>query len=116
MSKKVYDKCGNRRLITIAFRASVEESRRINDLVKASGMTKQDYIINRLECQDVIVNGNPKVFIRLKRLLQELNDKLSSFVDTDRMPDQYTLDTINYVARILEGMKGDMKSDKEKDA
>ena len=105
MTKKVYDKCGNRRLVTIAFRASVEESKRLNDLVKASGMTKQDYIIARLECRDVVVYGNPKVFIGLKRLLQELNENLAEIAEKNKNPDKYMLDTINYIASVLDGMK-----------
>ena len=112
MTQKVYDKYGKRRLVTIAFRASEGESKRLNDYVMASGLSKQDYIIKRLECQDVIVQGNPKVYIGLKTLLKEVSDLLAELAEKNDSPSGYMLDTINYITKVLEGMKGDDQSDK----
>lgn len=112
MTQKVYDKYGKRRLVTIAFRASEGESKRLNDFVQASGLSKQDYIISRLECQDVVVQGNPKVYIGLKTLLEDIRDQLNVLAEKNVAPNGYMLDTINYITRVLEGMKGDDRDDK----
>lgn len=47
---------------TVAFRVSDEEAKLLNDLVALSGLTKQEYIIRRLTCRDVVVQGNPRVY------------------------------------------------------
>ena len=36
-----------------------EEDAQIETAVKLTGLTKQDYIIRRLLCRDVVVLGNP---------------------------------------------------------
>lgn len=51
---------------TVAFRVSDEEAKLLNDLVALSGLTKQEYIIRRLTCRDVVVQGNPRVYKALK--------------------------------------------------
>lgn len=48
MSEKNRDEHGRWRNRTIGFRVSPEEDAEINALVALSGLTKQDYIINRL--------------------------------------------------------------------
>ena len=58
---KNLDYKGRWRNKTVAFRVSEEEAKLIDDLVALSGLTKQDYIIRRLQCRDVVVQGNPRV-------------------------------------------------------
>lgn len=55
--EKILDYKGRWRNHTVAFRVSDEESKLLNDLVALSGLTKQDYIIRRLLCRDVVVQG-----------------------------------------------------------
>ena len=62
MSAKNLDNCNRWRNKTVAFRVSREESERIDKAVRLSGLTKQDYITRRLLCQDVVVQGNPRVY------------------------------------------------------
>ncbi len=45
MSQKRLDRKGRWRNMTIAFRVSPEENEAINQRVKLSGLTKQDYIL-----------------------------------------------------------------------
>ena len=59
---KNLDYKGRWRNKTVAFRVSEEEAKLIDDLVALSGLTKQDYIIRRLQCRDVVVQGNPRVY------------------------------------------------------
>ena len=49
---KLYEKDAKPRL---------KEHAQIETEVRLSGLTKQDYIIKRLLCRDVIVQGNPRV-------------------------------------------------------
>ena len=39
-----------------------KEDAQIETAVKLTGLTKQDYIIRRLLCRDVVVLGNPRVY------------------------------------------------------
>lgn len=99
------DKYGRYRSITVAFRASPEENEMINRMVKISGMSKQGYIRTRLECKDVVVNGNPKVYIGLKHLLQELIEELRANNADGLAPSPETQETIKIVAKVLDDMK-----------
>ena len=51
---------------TVAFRVSEEEAKLIDTQVALSGLTKQDYIVRRLQCRDVVVQGNPRVYKALR--------------------------------------------------
>ena len=59
MEKKL-DHNGRWRNRIVAFRVSDEEAKLLNDLVALSGLTKQDYIMRRLLCRDVVVSGKPE--------------------------------------------------------
>ena len=52
MSAKNLDNKGRFRSRTIGFRVSPEEDAQINVAVSLSGLTKQDYITNRLLCRE----------------------------------------------------------------
>lgn len=58
MSQKNLDRKKRWRNVTIAFRVSEDENKRINELVAMSGMTKQDYITQRLENETITVVAN----------------------------------------------------------
>ena len=74
MALKVHDGQGRWRSKTVAFRISPEEDEQLETAVRLSGLTKQDYIIRRLQCRDVVVQGNPRVY---KALRNELVSVLS---------------------------------------
>ncbi|MCD8115588.1 MAG: hypothetical protein LUE21_00440 [Oscillospiraceae bacterium] len=104
MSAKNLDRQGRWRNKVVAFRVSPEEDEQIEAAVRLSGLTKQDYIIRRLQEQEVVVVGNPRVYKALKnelaRVLEELqriND--SSEVNTD------LLNTIELITWTMQGMK-----------
>lgn len=63
---KNLDYKGRWRNKTVAFRVSEEEAKLIDDLVALSGLTKQDYIIRRLQCR-VWWYGNPRVYKALQQ-------------------------------------------------
>lgn len=61
MSVKSLDGEGRWRDITIGFRVSEEENERINQLAALSGMSKQAFIISRLEGGEITVLATARV-------------------------------------------------------
>ena len=88
----------------MAFRVSPEEDAQIEIAVKLSGLTKQDYIIKRLLCRDVVVQGNPRVYKALRDQLAVVLDELRRISDGAGASDEL-LDTIRMIAAIMGGMK-----------
>ena len=76
MSAKNLDEHNRWRSKTVAFRMSPEEADMLNKFVKLSGLTKQDYLIDRALQHDVKVQGNPRVFKALRNELTSLCDEL----------------------------------------
>lgn len=60
----------------VAFRMSPEEDEQLEQLVKLSGLTKQDYIIQRLLCREIKIYPNPRVYKALKQQIGELGEIL----------------------------------------
>ena len=104
MSLKVYDGKGRWRNKTVAFRISPEEDEQLETAVRLSGLTKQDYIIRRLQNRDVVVQGNPRVYKALRNELAAVLSELQRITPEDSVNDDL-LDTINLIAMTMEGMK-----------
>ena len=98
------DKQGRWRNKTVSFRMSNEEIRLLNNLVSLSGLTKQDYIIKRLFCKDVVVVGNTRVYKALKNHMEQIFTELKR-LSTMQEIDDVTLSTIQFIGQILQGMK-----------
>ena len=103
---KNLDYKGRWRNKTVAFRVSEEEVKLIDDLVALSGLTKQDYIIRRLQCRDVVVQGNPRVYKALRNELAAVLAELQR-IEAGNGIDDELLDTIELIAVILGGLKGE---------
>lgn len=106
MSLKVYDGQGRWRNKTVAFRISPEEDIQLEKTVRLSGLTKQDYIIRRLQCRDVVVQGNPRVYKALRNELAVVHAELQRIGSGERVDDDL-LDTIHLIAAIMDGMRED---------
>ena len=104
MSAKNLDSKGRFRARTIGFRVSPEEDKLINSAVALSGLTKQDYIVKRLLCRDVVVQGNPRVYKALKNQLAAVLDELKS-IENGAGVDDELLETIDLITVTLDGMK-----------
>ena len=106
MSAKNVDNHNRWRSRTVAFRVSEEEAQQLDVAVKLSGLTKQDYITARLLNRDIVVQGNPRVYKALREqfgaVLQELRR-----IDAGNAASDELLDTIQMIARIMDGMKED---------
>jgi hypothetical protein len=92
----------------VAFRVSPEEDAKIATAVKLSGLTKQDYITRRLLCQDVVVQGNPKVYKALREQFAAVLDELRRIEAGNGMDDEL-MDNIELIAAIMDGMKEEME-------
>lgn len=104
MSAKNLDKHNRFRNRQVAFRLSPAEADLLDTYVKLSGLTKQDYITRRLLMQDVVVQGNPKVFKALRNQLDEILQELRRLGNGENM-DSELLETIHFIAIIMNGMK-----------
>ena len=104
MSLKNRDEHNRWRNKTVAFRVSPEEDEQIEIAVKLTGLTKQDYIIRRLLCKDVVVQGNPRVYKALRNQFATVLDELQRIEAGVGVNDEL-LDTIALIAAIMDGMK-----------
>ena len=102
--EKNLDSKGRWRNKLVGFRVSEEEAKLIDNCVALSGLTKQDYIIRRLQCRDVVVQGNPRVYKALRDQFAALLDELRR-IEAGAGVDDELLDTINLIANIMDGMK-----------
>ncbi|MDL2259122.1 hypothetical protein LJC42_08280 [Eubacteriales bacterium OttesenSCG-928-K08] len=107
MSLKVYDGQGRWRNKTVAFRISPEEDEQLETAVRLSGLTKQDYIIRRLQCRDVVVQGNPRVYKALRNELAAVLAELQRVSSSEAVGSDL-LQTIELIALTLNGMQEDM--------
>lgn len=106
MSAKNLDKHNRWRNKTVAFRVSPEEDSQIETAVKLTGLTKQDYIIRRLLCRDVVVQGNPRVYKALRDQLAAVLGELRRMEAGGGVDDEL-LATIRLITVTLGGMKED---------
>jgi hypothetical protein len=101
MSEKSLDKQGRWRSYTIAFRISPEENADLNTRVKLSGLTKQDYIIRRVQERDVVVQGSSRVYKALRNQMEEILAELRRFDDVGSADEEFcsllrlVTDTVN---------------------
>ena len=69
LSAKNVDRHNRFRSITVGFRVSPEENEEIKRAVALSGLSKQEYCYRRCLNQDVVVQGNPRVYKALRNEL-----------------------------------------------
>lgn len=74
--------------------------------VALSGLTKQEYIIRRLTCRDVVVQGNPRVYKALKNQMAAIHEELKR-LETVSPDNDELLYTLQVIAITLEGLKGE---------
>ena len=106
MSARVKDNKNRWRNKTVAFRVSPEEDGQIETAVRLSGLTKQDYIIRRLQNRDVVVVGNPRVYKALRNQLAAVFVELQRVASGEPVDDEL-LYTIQLITATLDGLKED---------
>lgn len=108
---KNLDNNGRWRSRAVSFRVSEEEAKLINDCVALSGLTKQDYIVRRLQCRDVVVQGNPRVYKALKLELDSVLTELKR-IEAGNSVDEELMNVIELISIILGGLKGEDENGK----
>ena len=103
---KNLDNNGRWRSRAVSFRVSEEEAKLINDCVALSGLTKQDYIVRRLQCRDVVVQGNPRVYKALRNQMADIYEELKRLERCSETNDELFY-TIQMIAEIMNGLKGE---------
>jgi len=96
---------GRWRSKTVAFRVSPEEDAQIERLVALSGMTKQDYIVKRLQNKNIIVTGNPRVHKALRNQLVTVLEELQR-IESGAQVDDDLMDMIRLINITMDGLKG----------
>ncbi len=103
---KNLDYKGRWRNKTVAFRVSDEEAKLIDTQVALSGLTKQDYIIRRLQCRDVVVQGNPRVFKALRNQMEDIYEELKRLECCSEANDELFY-TIQLIAETMNRLQQD---------
>ena len=103
MSAKNLDEHNRWRSKTVAFRMSPEEADMLDKFVKLSGLTKQDYLIDRVLQRDVKVQGNPRVYKALRNELTNLCDELKRITEVGQVSEDF-LNVTNMALSILSCM------------
>ena len=91
---------------TVAFRVSEKEAKLIDTQVALSGLTKQDYIIRRLQCRDVVVQGSPRVYKALRNQMADIYEELKRLERCSEANDEL-LYTIQLIAETMNGLRGE---------
>ena len=104
MSEKRLDAKNRWRNVVVAFRMSPEEDELLETAVRLSGLTKQEYIIRRLQEKEVVVTGNPRVYKALKNELAKVLNELKRLKKDDYVPEDL-LEVIRLITITMDGMK-----------
>lgn len=104
MSVKVLDRQGRWRNKIVAFRVSPEEDEQLEIAVRLSGLTKQDYIVRRLQEKEIVMVGNPRVYKALKNELEKVLEQLER-IEAGAGVSRDLLDTIELITKTMQGMK-----------
>lgn len=106
MSAKNRDNKNRWRNITVGFRVSSEENELINKSVALSGLPKQEYCYRCCLSQDVVVQGNPRVYKSFKTELAAVLAELRR-IEAGNGIDDELLNVIELITIILGGLKGE---------
>lgn len=110
MSAKNLDSHKRWRNITVGFRVSAEENELINKAVALSGLSKQEYCYHRCLEQDIVVQGNPRVYKALKTELEKVLVELKRIEKATEKHDEL-LQLIEIITVTLYGLKGENAND-----
>ena len=111
MSAKNRDNKNRWRNITVGFRVSPEENELINKAVALSGLPKQEYCYRRCLNQEIVVQGNPRVYKALRMELAKVLTELKRIEARDSV-DEELLNVIELITVILGGLKGEDENGK----
>lgn len=104
MTAKNRDSHNRWRNITVGFRVSPAENEMLNRAVALSGLAKQEYCYRRCMQQDIVVQGNPRVYKALKTTMSEILTELRRISKGNKVsPEMLTV--IQLITVTLKGLK-----------
>lgn len=103
MSEKARDGQGRWRSKTIAFGISPEENALLEEFVRLSGLTKQEYIIRRVLGREVIILPNPRVQKALREKMAGLCEGLSRIPKVGDLSSE-TIAVLEFIGTIYKGL------------
>ena len=103
MSEKKYDAHNRFRCLSVGFRASPEESQQIDLAVALSGLTKREYIINKLLDRKITVTGNSKIH---KAVYEQLTAVLTELkrIESGKKVDDELLADIMLITSVIDSL------------
>lgn len=102
--EKTKDNYGRWRNRAVSFRLSQEESELLNELVKITGLTKQEYITRKLLNREIRVYGNSRVYKMLWGSLEGVLQELKRLKDCGEVSPELLV-LIEQINNTLYGMK-----------
>lgn len=103
MSVKSLDRYERWRSKTVSFRVSPEEAEQLDILSNISGLTKQDYLINRVLAKEITVIGNPRVYKALRNQLADILIELQR-LNNINSSNHELLELIRFITEVLNGL------------
>ena len=100
------DCCNRWRNRTVSFRMSPEEDALLDSMVRLSGMTKQDYITSRLECRDINVSPNVRVYRMLRDQMKSVYVELRRLRSADGI-DERLIELMQVLTRVFVDLGAD---------
>lgn len=100
MSAKIRDNKNRWRNKTVGFRVSPEEWEEIERLVRLSGMSKQEYIMSRLENREMVINVTPRIIKAVRLEILALTNELKQLSGTD-MINQELIDRLGIITKLI---------------
>ena len=76
----------------------------MNVRARLAGLTKQDYVLRRIQERDVIVQGSPRVYKALRNQMSEILQELQRLVCVCHADDEF-LAILRLVAETASGMQ-----------
>lgn len=92
--------------VTIGFRVTPEQARRIDLIARTSGMAKQDYLYGRAIEEDIIVKPDVRVYKMLRDEMERVYRELRRIRSAEEV-DEGLAWTIDFLAREFSAMRGE---------
>lgn len=103
MSAKANDRHGRWRSITIAFRVSPEDNKQINEMVRLTGLSKQQYITDNMLRHQFVVTPTPRVHKALREYFITVAEQLNRIGEASELDDEF-LAVLELALQIYDGM------------
>ena len=98
------------RSVIISFRATPSQAEWLDKVVAESCMTKQDFIMSRLQDEAITVMPNVRLYKALKGQLEDVRRELARLSSSEEVNDRL-LDDIERLTDVMGHLKGDYRDD-----